>query len=281
MDIILTGIARSGTTLACSLLNLLPRCVALHEPMHPSALAGLRFPSEFMKQVGDFFAEQRASLMATGTALSKGADGQVPENPFGEARDSLGLRKSVVTAQRVRFDKPLPTGFRLVVKHPNFFTATLETLQPSYRCYAIVRNPLAAVLSWHSISAPVNRGRLPSGEAFDPTLKAALDAEPDRLERQMVILRWYFGRYSALLPRERVIRYEDMVSTGGRALSVIDPDAGSLNVPLESRNRSPQYDPSIVRLLAERVISVEQEFSPFYSRSDIADLRDSWLRTAG
>lgn len=168
-----------------------------------------------------------------------------------------------------------------MVKHPNFLTATLEALQPSYRCYAIVRNPLAAVLSWHSVGAPVNRGRLPSGEAFDPVLKAALDAEPDRLERQMIILRWYFGRYAALLPRERVIRHEDIVSTGGRALSFIDPDAESLEVPLESRNRSPQYDASIVRLLADRVISAEHEFSPFYSHSDVAGLRDARLRNAG
>lgn len=41
MDIILTGIARSGTTLSCSLLNKLPQCVALHEPMNPDDLVGL------------------------------------------------------------------------------------------------------------------------------------------------------------------------------------------------------------------------------------------------
>jgi len=41
VDIILTGIARSGTTLTCFLLNKLPQAVALHEPMDPSQLVGL------------------------------------------------------------------------------------------------------------------------------------------------------------------------------------------------------------------------------------------------
>ena len=44
MDIILTGIARSGTTLSCSLLNKLPQCVALHEPMNPAELVDLLLP---------------------------------------------------------------------------------------------------------------------------------------------------------------------------------------------------------------------------------------------
>jgi hypothetical protein len=37
----------------------------------------------------------------------------------------------------------------------------------------------------------------------------------------------------------------------------------------------------MVRLLADRVTSAEREFSPFYSRSDVADLRDAWIRNAG
>ena len=57
MDIILTGIARSGTTLSCSLLNKLPRCVALHEPLDPAELVGLPFPAGYMAAVAAFFAE--------------------------------------------------------------------------------------------------------------------------------------------------------------------------------------------------------------------------------
>lgn len=276
MDIVLTGIARSGTTLSCSLLNTLPQCVALHEPMDPSELVGLAFPDAYLERIASFFATQRASLLSSGTAVSKARGGRVPDNPFESAPAVAGLRPSTVENQEVQFGKRLQPGFRLVVKHPNFFTATLEALLTRYSCYAIVRNPLAALLSWHSIQAPVNDGRLPFGEAFDAGLKAALSVEPDRLARQVIILRWYFSRYAALLPREHVIRYEDLVASGGRALAVIDPDAAGLAEPLESRNTSRLYDAGLVRRLADRLLAEDSIAAPYYGRSEIEALRDAW-----
>ena len=278
MDIILTGIARSGTTLSCSLLNKLPQCVALHEPMNPAELVGLDFPDAYLARVASFFAEQRLSLLGSGTAVSKARDGRVPDNPFGSAPATAGLRPSTVKNQEVHFEKRLRPDFRLVVKHPNFFTATLTTLLTRYACYAIVRNPLAALLSWHSIQAPVNDGHLPYGEAFDAGLKADLAAEPDRLGRQLIILKWYSSRYATLLPRDHVIRYEELVSSGGRALAVIDPDAAALAEPLESRNTSKLYDAGLVRRLADPLLDDESIYGGFYDRADVEQLCAAWTQ---
>ncbi len=278
MDIILTGIARSGTTLSCSLLNKLPQCVALHEPMDPAELVGLGFPEAYMARIASFFEAQRASLLGSGTAVSKARDGRVPDNPFESAPAAAGLRPSTVENQEVDFGKRLRPDFRLVVKHPNFFTATLATLLARYPCYAIVRNPLAALLSWHSIQAPVNDGHLPYGEAFDAGLKSDLAAEPDRLGRQLIILRWYYSRYATLLPRDHVIRYEDLVSSGGRALAVIDPDAAALAEPLESRNTSKLYDATLVHQLSGRLLDEGSIYGDFYSRSDVESLCASWTQ---
>ena len=278
MDIILTGIARSGTTLSCSLLNKLPQCVALHEPMNPAELVGLGFPEAYMARIASFFAAQRASLLGCGTAVSKARDGCVPDNPFESAPAAAGLRPSTVENQEVDFGKRLRPDFRLVVKHPNFFTATLATLLARYPCYAIVRNPLAALLSWHSIQAPVNDGHLPYGEAFDAGLKSDLAAEPDRLRRQLIILRWYYSRYATLLPRDHVIRYEDLVSSGGRALAVIDPDATALAEPLESRNTSKLYDATLVRQLSGRLLDEGSIYGDFYSRADVESLCAAWTQ---
>lgn len=278
MDIILTGIARSGTTLSCSLLNKLPQCVALHEPMNPAELVGLDFPDAYLARVASFFAEQRVSLLGSGTAVSKARDGRVPDNPFGSAPATAGLRPSTVTNQAVHFEKRLRPDFRLVVKHPNFFTATLQTLLTRYACYAIVRNPLAALLSWHSIQAPVNDGHLPYGEAFDAGLKADLAAEPDRLGRQLIILKWYYSRFATLLPRDHVIRYEELVSSGGRALAVIDPDAAALTEPLESRNTSKLYDAGLVRRLADPLLDDESIYGRFYGTADVEQLCAAWTQ---
>ena len=147
MDIILTGIARSGTTLTCSLLNMLPQCVALHEPMNPSGLVGIPFPYGYLERISAFYTAQRHSLLGSGRAVSKARGGSIPDNPFDSSIVNDRLRPSTVQNQEVVFGKNLKEGFRLVVKHPNFFTATLSVLKDVYPCYAIIRNPLAVLLS--------------------------------------------------------------------------------------------------------------------------------------
>jgi hypothetical protein len=280
MDIILTGIARSGTTLACSLLNKLPQCVALHEPMHHAELAELSYPQGYLDGIAAFFASQRESLLECGTAVSKGRDGQVPDNPFGSIRMESGLRQSLCRNQVIRFEKALHADFRLVVKHPNFFTATLDVLRTRYPCYAIVRNPLGVLLSWHSVKANVNQGRIQAGEAFDANLKAALAAEPDRLTRQLIILRWCYSRYATLLPRDHVIRYEELVASGGRALKVIDPAAELLSEPLDNRNMNTLYDSELVRVLAARLLDNEAIYGEFYSRAEVERLCAEWSESS-
>lgn len=276
MNIVLTGIPRSGTTLACSLLNRLPQTVALHEPMNPADLIGLAYPDEWLARVAAFFHHQRFSLMTTGTAVCKVRGGKVPDNPYGSIVNDAGLRSSIVETQQVYFRKRVCEGFRLVIKHPNCFTAALDALRLRYRCFALVRNPLAVLLSWHSISAPVNAGRLPFGEAFDPALRLALAGEPDRVSRQLIILRWCFSRYASLLRPEQVFRYEDVVTTSGRILSVIDPDAARLRVKLVSQNVNRLYDAGLVDMLAERLLADNSIYHGFYARDDIASLRELW-----
>ncbi len=279
MDIILTGIARSGTTLTCSLLNMLPQCVALHEPMNPSSLSESPFPHGYLEQISAFYAEQRVSLMEHGRAVSKARGGSIPDNPFESTIVNDRLRPSTVQNQEVDFGKNLKEGFRLVVKHPNFFTATLSVLKDVYQCYAIVRNPLAVLLSWHTIQAPVNQGRLPYGEAFDARLKSDLSSESDRLERQIIILKWYFTQYSSHLAPRHVIKYEDLVASGGRALAVIDPDAVVLTEQLKSRNVNAIYDAKLVCHLSARLLADESIYSGFYGRSDIDQLSAAWTQT--
>ena len=80
MTIVLTGIPRSGTTLSCHLLNQLPQCVALLEPMQVPPLIQAAFPAGCLSLIADLFGEQRASLLRSGEAVSCAADGQVPDD---------------------------------------------------------------------------------------------------------------------------------------------------------------------------------------------------------
>lgn len=278
MDIVLTGIARSGTTLSCWLLNHLPSCVALHEPIDPKTLMALDFPDAYLREVEKFFITQRRSLLSSRTATTKAFKGRVPDNPFHTEPANGGLRASVDQRQSIYFDKPLRPAFRLVVKQPNFFTATLGTLATRFSCFAIVRNPLATLLSWQTIQAGLRDGRVPYGEAFDESLREELASQPGRLQRQLTILRWYFSRYASLLPPSHVIRYEDIVASGGRALKVIDPAAASLNVNLENRNRNPIYNPEQVGELARLLRGDEAIYGAFYTGQDVEDLLRAWTK---
>lgn len=274
MDILLTGIVRSGTTLACHLLNKLPGTVALHEPMNPATLVGLDDHSR-LDAVAAACAGWRRSLLADRTATCMAVAGAVPDNPYGDARGPDGLRRSVVSLEEVRFDKPLDPDFTLVVKHPNAFTALLPLLVTRFACRAIVRNPLATLLSMNSTQANWTRGHVPMAEAFDGELAAALAAEPDAVARQVRIIAWAFGQYSRWLPRAAVIRYEDMIATGGAALAAVVPAAAALAEPLTARNTNPLYDRGLVERLSALVLASEAAWQEHYSRADVTALRDA------
>jgi hypothetical protein len=271
-DVILTGIARSGTTLACTLLNQLPDTVALHEPMSPRMLVGLSVPDGVNDRVAAFFASQRRSLLERGAAISRGIDGKIPDNPYAATPGPNGLRASVVREGIVHFDKPLTSSFRLVVKHPSCFTALLGTLTQRFSCYAIVRNPLAVLLSWQTTEANWNDGRQPAAEIFDDDLRHRLDAEPDPLGRQLAMLVWSFGQYARHLPAEAVIRYEDLVATGGRSLRGVTPAADGLEEPLHSRNTNPLYRGVAVAAIGRRLLATTGPHWDFYSRDSVGEL---------
>lgn len=275
-NVILTGIARSGTTLACALLNRLPQVVALHEPMSPRRLVWLWSRRAVVDRIEAFFATQRTSLLTRGEASSRTRDGRIPDNPYADEPGPDGRRRSVVRDGVVRFEKPLDADFRLVIKHPSCFTALLDGLVGRFPCVAVVRNPLAVLLSWHSTEGNWNRGRQPAAEAFDVSLRRRLDAEPDCLSRQLRMLEWSFSQYATYLPASAVLRYEDIVTSGGAALAAIDPAAAALAEPLRNKNSNPFYRGADVAALAERLLAHESPWRAWYAPEAIIDLASTF-----
>src|SRR5215212_11226093 len=90
-DIVLTGLPRAGTTLACRLLNLLPNTVALHEPFLPRFFAGME-NGAVLEKLGRFFRKSRRAIRRDGLAPSKTVGGAIPENAYGSAK--LGKLRS-------------------------------------------------------------------------------------------------------------------------------------------------------------------------------------------
>jgi hypothetical protein len=278
-DIILTGVPRSGTTLACHLLNRLPETVALHEPFSLGSLRRSRLSRRVRRgavlgEIDAFFQDTRRSLLERGIAVSKQAGGAVPDNPIGAAEDAVrrplpgrlrglmrrgpggaSLRAPQVSRAEIHVGKPLSEDFRLCIKHPSIFAALLEDLVERYPCYAVVRNPLSVLGSWNSVDFPVQAGHARSAERLDPRLRRALRDIPGRFERQLHLLSWFFGRFCKYLPSAHILRYESIVESGGAELAVVAPAAVALRGPLESRNASPLYDRELLLRLGSALLA--------------------------
>lgn len=268
--IALTGVPRSGTTLCCHLLGQAANAIALFEPMEVHRLP-VDDRRAALDAVEDFFELSRRSLLSERRAWSQQVDGAVPDNPIANRRDGSGRRQKEATRGEIRVDKPLDAGFTLVVKHNAAFAALLPELGLRFETWAVVRNPLAVLASWQSVDLPVSRGRLPAGERLDPVLAEALQATADVTARQLLILDWFFARFSASLPAGRVLAYEDVVATGGGLLGEalgVELEA----TRLEARNASPLYDPARARMLADRLLTRDGAWRRFYSEADVEGL---------
>jgi hypothetical protein len=286
---LIAGVPRSGTTLACELLNLVPDTVALDEPMKTRSLTGsdqregqrraAAAERTLDKQlicddIDRFLDETRASIAETGTALSKQVDGRVSGGKFSDQYDGE-LRVSLESKGKIVIDKPLTSDFLLVIKHTGAFTALLDALVERFRVYATVRNPLSILSSWQTVPFPGREGHHPLAEAIDHDLAGELAGIGDRLERQIHRVGWFFERCRAELAPEQIIRYESIVESGGGALGAIAPGAAALNEPLESRNRAPVYDHAEMRQLGERLLETDGAYWDFYARETVMELLEA------
>ena len=284
-NIVLTGPPRSGTTLACWLLNKVPNTLALVEPIRPFGFVDPNADAETIRgAVARFFHRQRRMAQELGTAQSKNVGGLVPSDPYASKSGGDGLRYQ--RAQEGNElgdvevgDKELGPDFWLVVKDPATLSALLPVLVDRFPCYAVIRNPFSILASWQTVNHAVRDGHSPVSERYDEGLKEELEAIGDRGERQLHLLDWWFRRFRDNLPGHGIIRYEDIIGSSGRALSVINPSAGLLHDPLESKNLNPLYDRGEALSVARRLLESEGAYWDFYSRQDVEDLLGRMFKT--
>lgn len=268
-DFVLTGLPRSGTTLVCHLLNKLPNVVALHEPIRGAHRKAM-LANDPTAVISSFFIDERARILSTGFATSKSANGKVPTNPLSDIK--IGERRQrVIDGDSIKVENVARDDFDLFIKQPSLFTGCLPILSKKMHCFATVRNPLSVILSWRASGMNVSRGRIPAAEDVDTELRASLDRETDVLERQLFLLDYFFGRFLLHLP-DRVVRYEDVVESGGRALTIMTPKASELDEALSSRNALVTATDPDAAHIAQRVVGVERPCWAFYNREDVMKL---------
>jgi hypothetical protein len=118
----------------------------------------------------------------------------------------------------------------------------------------------------------VREGHSRGAELYDEGLRRELVSTQDRLSRQLVLLSWWYERFYTTLDEDNIIRYEDMVSSGGGALSAITPAAKMLHEPLSSQNLNALYDREEMRELGKMLLDHEGTYWRFYPRESIEKL---------
>lgn len=295
-NVLVTGLPRSGTTLACELLNLVPDVVALDEPMNrlmltedtvrsrprsrlrrPGARGGGSTragpdPDLVADNIDRFLARARASITDRGMALTRHVEGRVLGSKVGDEYGEGGLRGKLFARGEIQVDKPLSAAFVLAVKHNSGFAAVLPQLVGRFPVTAILRNPLSIISSWQTVPFPVQQGHASLAELLDPDLADALARLDDRVDRQFFLLGWFFRHFRDDLPDGAFLRYEDMVASNGAALATVVPRAAELAQPLANRNRSAVYDPDTVRELGRRLLDTDGPWWHFYTPDSVRQL---------
>jgi hypothetical protein len=271
-NIVLTGLPRSGTTLACYLLNKVADTVALSESYTPKKSVKLQGEQAMGDGLERYFRRMRRMIRTQRVAVSKQIGGKIPDNPFGQERDAAGLRRQLASKGEISVNKDLSRNFALVIKAPGLFTTLLPGLVSRFPCYAIVRNPLAVLASWHSLEEGTRNWQFPLAELYDGELARDLAGEEDGIGRQLRLMSWFYERFYRELPGESIISYEEVVASRGRALSAITPAALDLDEPLSNQNLNPLYDRDVMGLLGDRLLDREGAFWRFYSRESVQAL---------
>jgi hypothetical protein len=284
-DLLLTGVPRSGTTLSCELINRLPDARALDEPLPVGRLVdratlegGDALDTELIcGEIAELTAIQRQSIADRGLAITRHVQGRVSGRRIADVRDRGGARRRVGELGEVALQRPRSPDFTLVIKHPVLFTALLGVLRKRFEVFAVIRNPLAVMGSWESVPMMVRAGELGLPAAVAPELARRLAAIEDLLERQLCLLDWYFRRYETLLEPTRILRYEEIVSSGGAALAAMVPDAAELQVALEGRNTAAVYDHARMLEVGEKLLrsAPDASWRSFYSDGDIEGLMEA------
>jgi hypothetical protein len=124
-----------------------------------------------------------------------------------------------------------------------------------YRLVALVRDPVALLLSWRSLNLPISRGRLPAGERFWPELRSLGEAELELTEKQIRICDLLFGRFLRWADHVAILRYEDLVADPASLLRAAGiTETSSLPVSASIRKNAPPPAADDVRIgLAERI----------------------------
>jgi hypothetical protein len=159
----------------------------------------------------------------------------LPDNYF---RSNTGVHLNLKETKKVNFgalQNPM-----ICVKANTLFTALLPTLtkENDFEITALVRDPVATIMSWRSLSIPVSYGKITIGKLYSAKIRSISKLD-DLLEKQVKIIDWFFETYYS--SNIRVSKYEDLIVTPNHIINNILGYTVNINQDLKSQNNSKNY----------------------------------------
>jgi hypothetical protein len=219
-NVIVTGIPRSGTTLAAALIDGLSDTVCLNEPHWHTARAA-KDASGFAQWIEQDFEKLRRALLNGEPVPDRRAhDGKAVTNYY---RSHDGGMEN--TFDIVPFTRPgLGADFTLAIKHNGPYLAVLPDLIASsaFTIIAIIRHPVEVIYSWRSLKLPISRGEMPNAAAFWPELAAIIRQDVDLLEKQVKLYDLMCQRIYEYRAQLHLLPYEMLVKEPQRLAGYLD-----------------------------------------------------------
>lgn len=235
-NVILTGIPRSGTTLAAALIDSLPDTVCLNEPAWQTARVA-RDAQGFAEWLAGDFAQLRQKLLR-GEAVPdrREADGSAVTNYYRAEAGKMEHTFKVIPFARAE----LTQDFTLAIKHNGPYLAALKPLVESkaYTIIAIVRHPVEVIASWRRLALPISQGRMPNATPYWPRMAQLVASPMDMLEKQVRMYDLMCKRIWDMRESIHVLPYETMVKSPGVIANYLVP-GGAPVAPLVAK---PQRD---------------------------------------
>lgn len=207
LDILLTGLPRSGSAVVGALIDYLPDSVYLNQPEWQFGIARkLNGPMPFSKWLmGDFFIQRKLLLNETPVSDLRAADNS-PLFDGISAENNPQLR---------HFTRPgLSDDFTLCMRQHTLYSAILpEILKFAYyRIIVVIRHPLDIMLSWTKHPKVVPAPGQPHGLlTLWPEAHTIAESKADEYDRMAQLIELFFARYHELKDYIEIIKYEDII----------------------------------------------------------------------
>lgn len=262
-NLLITGVPRSGTTLATALVDGMEDAFALSEPdSEVGLLEQSASPTDLVKRLAQQHAEIRLAVQQGEPVMDKRrADGTAVTDYF--LRRAAAVERTATQVPVCR--SGLSEHFLLATKHNALYTSVLPEIVQSghFSVLALVRNPLHSILSWQDLPIPVARGRLPAGERFWPELESIALGSAPLLDKQVAFIELFFSRFLDAGPAITLVRYEDMAASPGHLAGLLQRRQ-IRPVPLKQRTRELGKASDLETRIAERIFKLAPSAGKVY-----------------